>query len=429
MKTIKIIQSPLKQQWAGIFARSTTDDGVIKQRVESILSAIRQEGDTAIFRLTQEIDKVELSSSNVKVSKWEIEQASARLSSSFKKAIRVAKKNIEAFHLAQLRSDEQVETMPGVVCSRRRVAIESVGLYIPGGSAPLFSTVLMSALPAQIAGCTDIVMCTPPSASGVVADEILYCAQLCGVNTIYKLGGAIAIGAMAYGSKSVKAVDKIFGPGNRYVTYAKQYVASSCVAIDMPAGPSEVMIVADESSVPAFVAADLLSQLEHGSDSQALALVSNLTLAQSIALELETQAKALSRTDILAESISNCTLIVEPSISKMLSMVNYYAPEHLIVSLTDADTFAHRVSNAGSVFIGNYSPESVGDYASGTNHTLPTSAWSKSYSGINIDSFSKYITYQKLSPEGLKLLAPTVELMAKHEGLTAHANAVKIRLI
>lgn len=423
-----IILYPSKDSWASLFARPSTDDAIIRGRVEKILSAIKEEGDSAVFRLTRDIDGAEFSSINVKVTPREIKEATDRLSDEFKAAIAVAKDNIKKFHSAQLKDKEEVETTKGVICSRRRVAIESVGLYIPGGSAPLFSTVLMSAVPANLAGCKNVVMATPADKEGNIADEILYCASVCGVDTIYKLGGAIAIGAMAYGTESVKRVDKIFGPGNRYVTYAKQLVAAECTAIDMPAGPSEVMVVADSSANPAFVAADLLSQLEHGGDSQAIAVVNSQMLAQIVATEVERQTALLSRAEILANSINNCLIIVEEDLEKVLDMVNYYAPEHLIVSLNYADDFAYRVTNAGSIFIGNYSPESVGDYASGTNHTLPTSGWAKSFSGINTDSFSKYITYQKLSREGLEAIAPTVEVMARHEGLTAHENAVKIRI-
>lgn len=423
-----ILLYPSKSDWSTIFARPTTDDAIIRERVERILSSIKESGDKAVFQLTKDIDGAEFSSANLTVSPREIKEATDRLSDEFKKAIAVAKENIEKFHAAQLKDKEEVETTKGVVCSRRRIAIESVGLYIPGGSAPLFSTVLMSAIPANLAGCKNIVMATPADKNGNIADEILYCADVCGVDTIYKLGGAIAVGAMAYGTESVRQVNKIFGPGNRYVTYAKQYVAAECTAIDMPAGPSEVMVVADSSSNPAFIAADLLSQLEHGGDSQAIAVVNSQMLAEIVATELERQSALLSRADILANSMNNCVLIVEDDLEKVLDMVNYYAPEHLIVSLNYADDFAYRVTNAGSIFIGNYSPESVGDYASGTNHTLPTSGWAKSFSGINTDSFSKYITYQKLSREGLEAIAETVEVMARHEGLTAHENAVKIRI-
>lgn len=425
---MKIIENPLESSWAEIFARPNFDDSVIRERASSILREIKSGDDRAIFDLTKSIDGADLNGESVVVSAKEIEAADMRLSQDFKDSIAVAKDNITKFHAAQLREPEVVETMSGVACSRRRVAIESVGLYIPGGSAPLFSTVLMSVIPAFIAGCSDVVISTPADKSGKIADEILYCASLCGVTKIYKLGGAIAVGAMAYGSESVKKVDKIFGPGNRYVTYAKQVVATECTAIDMPAGPSEVMVVADESSKASFVAADLLSQLEHGGDSQAVAILNSLSLAQEVEREVVSQAESLSRGEILKNSLNNCILIVEQSRETMLKMTNFYAPEHLIVSLDDADKFAYSVTNAGSVFIGNYSPESVGDYASGTNHTLPTSGWAKSFSGVNIDSFSKYITYQKLTLEGLREIAPHVERMARHEGLTAHENGVKIRL-
>ncbi|MFI3294414.1 MAG: histidinol dehydrogenase [Rikenellaceae bacterium] len=423
-----ILMGVTPEDWDRVFSRPDKDNDVVRERVSEILLQIKSEGDSAVLRLTQQIDGGCFSSESLMVSPLEIEAASERLPDSFKDAIEVAYSNIEKFHSAQLRPTEEVETLSGVVCSRRRVAIERVGLYIPGGSAPLFSTVLMSAIPARLAGCSSVVMATPSDAQGRIADEILYCARVCGVDTIYKLGGAIAVGALAYGTESIERVDKIFGPGNRYLTYAKESVSTKCVAIDIPAGPSEVMVVGDHTSRESFVAADLLSQLEHGGDSQAIAVVTSLELAHKVASELRSQAAQLSRSEILGESMHNCLIIVEEDMEVIQRMVDYYAPEHLIVSLEDADGFASRVRNAGSVFIGNFSPESVGDYASGTNHTLPTSGWAKSFSGVCVDSFSKYITYQKLTQQGLASIAPTVETMARHEGLTAHANAVRVRL-
>lgn len=425
---MKIINNVSPQQWEELFARPSFDDQVIKERVESIIREIKNRGDEALFELAKGIDKVELSTENVIVSLNEMQQATARLPQELKDAIATAKNNIEKFHRAQLRQDVVVETMPGVMVSQKRKAIERVGVYIPGGSAPLFSTVLMCVVPAKIAGCQEVVMATPASANGAIADEILYTAMICGVDRVYKIGGAMAVAAMAYGTESVARVDKIFGPGNRYVTYAKQLVSTSRVAIDMPAGPSEVMVVADATADPSYVAADLLSQLEHGADSQAIAVVETMEMARQIESALLQQKEQLGREAILEESMKNCLIVVEPERNKVMEIVNYYAPEHLIVSRCDADQFAEEVANAGSIFIGNFSPESVGDYASGTNHTLPTSGWAKSYSGVNVDSFSKYITYQKLSQEGLNSIANCVTTMADAEGLAAHANAVKVRL-
>lgn len=425
---MKTYINPVKTEWTRIFQRPKENLENIRECVETILRTIESDGDRALFSLTKQIDGAELSPDTLLISSREIAEATAVLDDDFKAAVQNAKSNIEKFHRAQLRNTICVETASGVVCEQRRVAIPRVGLYIPGGTAPLFSTVLMSVIPAKIAGCNEIILATPPGRDGKIAPEIIYTAALCGVDTIYKLGGAVAIGAMAYGTESICPVYKIFGPGNRYVTYAKQCVSREKVAIDMPAGPSEVMVVADASAQPAFVAADLLSQLEHGADSQAIALVDSVTLAEQVKLELLGQAELLSRDEILSCSLQNCHIVVVENREVMLEMVNEYAPEHLIVSLTDARSFAYRIVNAGSVFIGNYSPESVGDYASGTNHTLPTSGWAKSFSGVNTDSFSKYITYQNLSLEGLRNIARTAIVMATHEGLTAHAAAINIRL-
>lgn len=424
---MKIIKPVDKTAWKTLFSRPTDDNSVIKERVQSIIEKIKIGGDKEVFSLSCSIDKNNLNTETLCVTEKEFKMAEDRLSLEFKSAIELAKSNIEKFHTAQLRDEICVETMSGVVVKQRRKAIKSVGLYIPGGSAPLFSTVLMCGVPAKIAGCSEIVMCTPANSEGVIADEIIYTASVCGIKKIYKLGGAIAVAAMAYGTESVTKVDKIFGPGNRYVTYAKQIVSVDAVAIDMPAGPSEVMVIADDSAEVEFVAADLLSQLEHGGDSQAIAIVTNSEIAEKLEKEVTKQIKELSRSDIIELSLKNCLIIIESNKQTILEMVDYYAPEHLIVSLTDADDFSYNVTNAGSIFIGNYSPESVGDYASGTNHTLPTSGWAKSFSGVNTDSFSKYITYQKLSSEGLNLIANCVITMATHEGLTAHANAVKVR--
>ncbi len=425
---MRIYQNSNQEKLESLFLRPNKEDGIIKERVRDIISKIKSKGDEAIFDLTFAIDKYNINPSNILVSEEEFSSAESILDKDFKEAVSLAKANIEKFHSAQLRKAIKISTMEGVELEQRRVAISKVGLYIPSGSSPLFSTVLMCAVPAKLAGCKEVVMCSPADGMGRIAPEILYTAKLCGIEKIYKLGGAIAVAAMAYGSESVTKVNKIFGPGNRYVTYAKQAISVDSVAIDMPAGPSEVMVLADSSAKAEFVAADLLSQLEHGPDSQAIAIVNSMDLATDIEKKVLEQMEDLDRETILNESLENCHIIVEEDIEKMVELANEYAAEHLIISLENADKVAYEIENAGSIFIGNYSPESVGDYASGTNHTLPTSGWAKTFSGVNIDTFSKYITYQKLSEDGLKNIAKTVITMAEHEGLKAHKNAVKIRL-
>ncbi len=425
---MRIYQNSNQEKLESLFLRPNKEDGIIKERVRDIISKIKSKGDEAIFDLTFAIDKYNINPSNILVSEEEFSSAESILDKDFKEAVSLAKANIEKFHSAQLRKAIKISTMEGVELEQRRVAISKVGLYIPSGSSPLFSTVLMCAVPAKLAGCKEVVMCSPADGMGRIAPEILYTAKLCGIEKIYKLGGAIAVAAMAYGSESVTKVNKIFGPGNRYVTYAKQAISVDSVAIDMPAGPSEVMVLADSSAKAEFVAADLLSQLEHGPDSQAIAIVNSMGLATDIEKKVLEQMEDLDRETILNESLENCHIIVEEDIEKMVELANEYAAEHLIISLENADKVAYEIENAGSIFIGNYSPESVGDYASGTNHTLPTSGWAKTFSGVNIDTFSKYITYQKLSEDGLKNIAKTVITMAEHEGLKAHKNAVKIRL-
>lgn len=393
-----------------ILLRRTTERCDVRERVSDILRQVKERGDSAIIELTKQIDNVDLT-------QLEVTSEEAVVSEPLKKAINVAKQNIEAFHKAQIHQEVRVETMRGVECWQRAVAIEKVGLYIPSGSAPLFSTVLMLAIPAKIAGVKEIILCTPTT-----APEILYTAALCGVTKIYRVGGAMAIGAMAYGTETIDKVDKIFGPGNSYVTTAKQLVSLYDVAIDMPAGPSEVMILADKSANASFVAADLLSQAEHGTDSQAIAVTDDIDLASEIWREFDTQRQLIPR------PIGECKVIVVKNSDEMVALSNRYAPEHLIISMWDADKIAEKITAAGSIFIGNYTPESAGDYASGTNHTLPTSGWARSCSGVNIDSFTKKITYQRISPDGLKNIGQTIEEMAKAEGLEAHKNAVTIRL-
>ena len=423
---MNIYQNPPRGEWATLCRRAEQDNSQIAERVEAIVERVAREGDAALYALAEEIDGVRLTA--LAVTDEEFAEAESKVSDDVKTAIEVAVKNISAFHQAQLPRELRVETQSGVVCVQRPVAMRRVGLYIPGGTAPLFSTVLMLALPATIAGCGEIILCTPTDKQGRVAAEVLYAARRCGVGKGDKVGGAQAVAAMAYGTESISKVDKIFGPGNRYVTMAKQYVAARNTAIDMPAGPSEVMVMADESANPRFVAADMLSQAEHGRDSQAIVVCNSMALAESIASEVEKQRQLLSRTDYVAESLANSRAIIFDNKSDMVAFANEYAAEHLIISMEDAWSVADGITAAGSIFIGNYSPESAGDYASGTNHTLPTSGWAHSCSGVNIDSFMRKITIQELTSQGVELLAPTIIAMADAEGLEAHAAAVKVRI-
>ena len=407
--------------------RATDDDTVIEQRVRAILERIRQGGDEALRAITTEIDG--RCPESLQVSEAEFAEAESSVSDELKSAIRQAASNISVFHKAQQTPAVNVYTMPGVHCRRRVLPIRRVGLYIPGGSAPLFSTILMLALPAQIAGCEEIVLCTPcDRTTGKVNPVVLYTAQLCGVRTIYKLGGAQAIAAMAYGTESIERVFKIFGPGNRYVTKAKQMVSAQGTAIDMPAGPSEVMIMADDSARPDFVAADFLSQAEHGPDSQSLLVCRSQEFAEQVNAEIARQLALLPRADIATRSLANSRIVVFDDIDTMIAFANAYASEHLIIAMDDAWAVADRITAAGSIFVGHYSPESAGDYASGTNHTLPTMGLASAYSGIGLDSFMHAITYQELSQEGLNSLSNTIIRMAEAEGLDAHANAVKVRV-
>lgn len=423
---MKIYQNPPREEWRELCRRAEQDNSQIAERVEAIVERVAREGDAALYALAEEIDGVRLDS--LVVTDEEFAYAESRVSDDVKSAIEVAVKNISAFHRAQLPKELKVITQEGVECVQRPVAIRRVGLYIPGGTAPLFSTVLMLALPAEIAGCGEIILCTPTDKQGRVAAEVLYAARRCSVTNVYKAGGAQAIAAMAYGTESIPKVDKIFGPGNRYVTMAKQMVAARNTAIDMPAGPSEVMVLADASANPTFVAADMLSQAEHGRDSQAIVVCDSMALAESVAAEVERQRILLSRADYVAESLANSRAIVFDNRDDMIAFANEYAAEHLIVSMADAWGVAAEITAAGSIFIGNYSPESAGDYASGTNHTLPTSGWAHSCSGVNIDSFVRKITIQELSKSGIEALAPTIIAMAEAEGLEAHAAAVKVRI-
>ena len=423
---MKIYQNPPREEWRELCRRAEQDNSQIAERVEAIVERVAREGDAALFALAEQIDGVNLDS--LVVTDEEFAYAESRVSDEVKSAIEVAVKNISAFHRAQLPKELRVITQEGVECMQRPVAIRRVGLYIPGGTAPLFSTVLMLALPAEIAGCGEIILCTPTDKQGRVAAEVLYAARRCGVTNVYKAGGAQAIAAMAYGTESIPKVDKIFGPGNRYVTMAKQMVAARNTAIDMPAGPSEVMVLADASANPTFVAADMLSQAEHGRDSQAIVVCDSVALAESVASEVERQRILLSRADYVAESLANSRAIVFDSRDDMVAFANEYAAEHLIVSMASAWDVVDKITAAGSIFIGNYSPESAGDYASGTNHTLPTSGWAHSCSGVNIDCFMRKITIQELSKSGIEALAPTIIAMAEAEGLEAHAAAVKVRI-
>ena len=423
---MEIYVYPPKEQWGELCLRATQDNDGILSRVRSILAAVRSKGDEAIKSLSVQIDKVNLDS--MRVSEEEFDIADQAVPESVKAAIRQAYDNIYAFHNAQMPARVEVETMPGVLCIQKPIPIGRVGLYIPGGTAPLFSTVLMLAVPSLIAGCRTRVLCTPPAKDGSVNAEVLFTARLCGITDVFKVGGAQAIGAMAYGTESVPKVDKIFGPGNRFVTIAKQLVSTDSVSIDMPAGPSEVMVMADDSARPQFVAADLLSQAEHGRDSQAILLCKSKDFAESVLEEVERQAALLPRGEMIASSLGNSRIIVFDHISDMLEFEDLYAPEHLIVSMHNAREIAESVDNAGSIFVGHFSPESAGDYASGTNHTLPTSGWAHSCSGVNIDSFLRKTTIQDISPAGLNALSGCITTMAVAEGLDAHAAAVKVRM-
>ncbi|MBB1283941.1 histidinol dehydrogenase [Flavisolibacter sp. BT320] len=418
--------NPERKEWKQILQRPYADNSAVLQSVQEILADVKERGDNAIRELTKRFTGVTLDS--LRVSEEEINSAASRLSEGLKAAIQQAKKNIETFHQPQLGTTEIIETMQGVQCWRKSVGIEKVGLYIPGGTAPLFSTVLMLAVPAKLAGCKEIILCSPCDKEGRLHPAILYAAQLTGITKIFRIGGAQAIAAMAYGTESIPAVYKIFGPGNQYVTAAKQLVQMQGIAIDMPAGPSEVCVMADETANAAFVAADLLSQAEHGADSQVLLVSNDEKVIRDVQAELEKQLALLPRKEMAQKALDNSKAIVVQNWDEGVELVNEYAAEHLIISCADADVLAERITNAGSVFIGNYSPESVGDYASGTNHTLPTNGFARAYSGVSVDSYVKKITYQKLSAEGLQNIAETVIQMAEAEGLEAHANAVKVRI-
>lgn len=417
---------PEKAQWNQLMKRAVNDTTELKESVAGIIEKVRTQGDEALREFSLKFDGVNLN--KLKVSTSEIDEANDIVSHQLKRAISVAAKNIAKFHKAQRMEEIIVETTPGVMCTQRAIPISSVGLYVPGGNSPLFSTVLMLAIPARIAGCRKIVLCTPPNKEGKVHPAILYAARVAGVTEIYKVGGAQAIAAMAYGTETVPKVHKIFGPGNRFVMEAKQQVSTQAAAIDMPAGPSEVMIIADELANPRFVASDFLSQAEHGPDSQSILLTTSNDFAQKLPEVIDELLYTLPRKEMMLKSLAHSRIIVLKDNDEIMEFANSYAPEHLIINHTEADVLAQKVENAGSVFIGPYSPESAGDYASGTNHTLPTSGYAHAYSGVNLDSFCKKVTFQRLSKDGLQSIGQAIELMAENEDLMAHKLAVSVRL-
>ncbi|WP_143307833.1 histidinol dehydrogenase [Chitinophaga vietnamensis] len=423
---MQIIKYPAINTWNTLLQRPAMDTSTLEQKVGAILQDVRINGDEAVRRYAAEFDKVTLTDFTVPASAFA--KAEDSLEPALKAAIQQAAKNIETFHRAQQEVPRIVETMPGVQCWRKSVAIERVGLYIPGGSAPLFSTILMLGIPAMIAGCKEIVLCTPSNAQGEVHPAILYTAALVGISKVFTIGGVQAIGAMAFGTTSVPQVYKIFGPGNQYVTCAKQLVNKSGVAIDMPAGPSEVAVLADDSCVPDFVAADLLSQAEHGPDSQVVLVTTSEKVISDVEKALQTQLDQLPRKNIATGALANSRMILVEDMKTAVDLLNAYAPEHLILACKDELNIADNITNAGSVFLGNYTPESAGDYASGTNHTLPTNGYARAYSGVSLDSFVKKITFQQISREGLQQIGATIEAMAAAEGLDAHKNAVTVRL-
>ncbi|WP_418262909.1 histidinol dehydrogenase [Flavobacterium faecale] len=420
------IYNPAPDTWTSILERPTKTVNDIEGTVKEIFSAVQKEGDVAVAKYTTQFDGV--SFENIEVTSAEIETAVASLSTDLKEAIALAKANIEKFHQAQKTTRVSVETAEGVQCWQEKRPIQKVGLYIPGGTAPLFSTVLMLAVPAKIAGCNEIVLCSPPDKNGNINPAILYAANLCGVTKIIKVGGIQAIAGMTFGTRAIPKVYKIFGPGNQYVTVAKQLATQFGVAIDMPAGPSELLVVADDTAVPAFVASDLLSQAEHGVDSQVILVATSKAMIDAVEKEIEAQLEQLPRKEIAEKAIANSKLIYVENDKIALELIDAYGPEHFIVCVKDEDFYVNNIGNAGSVFIGNYTPESAGDYASGTNHTLPTNGYAKNYSGVNLDSFMKSMTFQKISEKGIQTIGSAIELMAEAEGLQAHKNAVTLRL-
>lgn len=426
MYTMKTYFNPSKNEWKQLIARPAVEKENLFKLVDEVFTDIQENGDTAVRTYCRQFDQVELDA--LQVSEQQIKRAVEVLYPALKEAILLAKSTIEKFHAAQRETPQIIETAKGVSCWRESRAIEKVGIYIPGGSAPLFSTVLMLGIPAKLAGCTEIVLCTPSNQQGEINPAILYTAQLVGINTIFAIGGIQAIGAMTFGTASVPKVDKIFGPGNQYVTAAKQSATQYGVAIDMPAGPSEVLIIADANSNPAFVAADLLSQAEHGADSQVMLLSDNSTIIEQTLAEIQQQVLALPRKETVEAALKSSKAILLDSIETCIDFSNAYAPEHLILAVQNFADYTQNIRNAGSVFLGNYSCESAGDYASGTNHTLPTNGFARNYSGVSLDSFIKKITFQELTPEGLQTIGPAIERMAEAEQLLGHKNAVSVRL-
>ena len=423
---MKKILYPQQSDWSELLKRPTQDVSTLFENVSAILKNVKANGDKAVMEYAEQFDHVKLES--LAVTSEEMKEAEAQVPIELKVAILLAQRNIYTFHKKQKFEGRKVETMEGVTCWQKAVGIEKVGLYVPGGTAPLFSTVLMLAVPAKIAGCKEIVLCTPPNKEGKVNPAILYAAQVAGVSKIFKAGGVQAIGAMAYGTESVPKVYKIFGPGNQYVMAAKQMVALHEVAIDMPAGPSEVEVIADETANPKFVAADLLSQAEHGVDSQVVLVTTSQKLLEEVEYEVQHQLARLPRWQIAEKSLENSKLILVKDMEEAIGLTNEYAPEHLIVETKDYMEVAEKVVNAGSVFLGSFTPESAGDYASGTNHTLPTNGYAKAYSGVSLDSFIRKITFQEINREGIQNIGPAIEVMAAHEQLDAHKNAVTVRL-
>ena len=423
---MQIIKNPKPEKWQELLKRPAQDDTFLDDSVKKVLDEIKNNGDKAVYKYTKQFDKVALQS--LTVTGEEITDAYGKVNKALKEAIGIAIKNIEKFHIAQKQTINVIETMPGIKCWQKSVAIENVGLYVPGGTAPLFSTVLMLGIPALIAGCNNIVLCTPPDKDGNIHPAILYAANRIGIKQIYRVGGIQAIGAMAYGTETIPKVNKIFGPGNRYVTTAKQIVSRNDVAIDMPAGPSEVAVMADKSCNPSFVASDLLSQAEHGEDSQVILVSTDEMIITQVQAALNEQINKLSRKEMAAKAMQHSKAFIMENTDQMISMINEYAPEHLIISLENTHEVAEKIINAGSVFLGNYTPESAGDYASGTNHTLPTNGFAKAYNGVNLDDFVKKITFQELSKNGLFSIGKQIAVMAETENLDAHSNAVRIRL-
>lgn len=423
---MEIIKHPPRDQWASLLARPSFDYTTLFGKVQEILDDVRINGDKALIKYTKEFDNVLLEA--MEVTKEEIAEATQLVSVDLKQAIEMSRRNIWKFHSEQQHEYNEIQTSPGVYCWQKAVPIEKIGLYIPGGTAPLFSTVLMLGIPAQIAECKEVILCTPPNADGKVHPAVLYAAKIAGIHRIFKVGGTQAIGAMAYGTETIPKVYKIFGPGNQYVTAAKQLVSLRDVAIDMPAGPSEVEVLADDTANPVFVAADLLSQAEHGADSQVILVTVSENLVEKVQEQIEIQINKLPRKEIALKALENSKVIVVNSLEEGIALTNEYAPEHLIISTKSYMVVAENITNAGSVFLGNNTPESAGDYASGTNHTLPTNGYAKAYNGVNLDSYLKKITFQQLTPEGLTNLSNAIILMAENEGLNAHANAVKLRL-